>query len=147
LWLALYTLESVQPAAKLPQLAMKRVPKRSGIRWRRREKLHRDVEDVSRARNRLAAGYLHLIVVLAAEEIHSKARNRAGEQGATAFDETTGGTSVQHPNAELTREGAELVVFAWKLIQIANHSLSDSSALQAVAPHAENPLASISVRV
>src|SRR6186997_2510530 len=107
---------------------MNRVPKRSGIWWRRREKLHRDVEDVPRARNRLAAGHLHLIVVLAAEEIHSKARNRPDHQRATAFDETTRGTSVQHPNAEFRRESTELVVFAWKLIRPANHSLPDSAA-------------------
>src|SRR4029453_5619526 len=121
---------------ELSELAMYRVAKRSGVRWCRRKKLHRDVEDVSRARDRLAARHLHLIVVLAAEEVHSKARNCPDRKCATAFNETPRGTTVQHPNRQLAGESAELVVFAWKLIRPPNHSLPDSAAPCSAAPKA-----------
>jgi hypothetical protein len=78
--------------------------------------------------DRLAARDLHLIVVLAAEEIHSKARYRPDRQCATAFDETARGTSVQHPNRELAGESTELLLFAWKPTRPPNHSFPVSAA-------------------
>jgi len=116
----------VEPARELPDLAMNRAAKRSGVRRCRREKLHRDMEDVSRSSDRLAARDLHLVVVLTAKQVDSKAGNRPDRQRASAFHETPGGASVQHLDPQLSRQGPELIVVALKLIHPVNHALPDS---------------------
>src|SRR3970282_1419048 len=71
--LAVRAILRVEPARELAELAMNGIPKRSGVRRQRRQKLHRDVVDVSSPGNHLAPRHLYLVVVLAPEQVHPEA--------------------------------------------------------------------------
>src|SRR5688572_30368030 len=110
------------------QLAMNGVTKRSGVRRRRRQELHRDVEDAARARQLLAARDLHLVVVIAIEQPDAQAGDGSNRQGPRALDQTAGRTRVQHPHPQLRRQRAEGFVVDPSLIQAVNHFCSEPRA-------------------